>query len=265
VTLESLSSFTTALHRTAETGLFKSGQLPWAVSIFDLQVIADHCHIPAQFIHYLRRRLQLNKETKLNAHDELDWFGAYLANGLLFGPELADADEVSLGSFTDEFDAWYLFEAEERKRLTKKKEMAIAPFWIEMIHKMEKIAAPGWSEGALFLLDLSDDARKKAEIQARRSIKRVNGGKAKVSGHIATVGAGLWGFSLHFMNDVLDTRIAAVQSDVAVKVRRLFCLSTLSLLANARGNELISISVTVPSSLEPGVSLLVVNGTEDEE
>lgn len=250
VTLESLSSFTTTLHRTAETGLFEEGQLPWAISIFDLQVICEHCHIPGQLVHYLRRRLELNRKTKLNAHDELDWFGAYLANGLLFGAGFEDADMISLGSFTEGFDAWYMHQSGERKKRAQKPTMPIASFWINMAEGMEKTQSSGWSEGVLMILDLSDSARRELEVRARRCARRVNEGKMKMSGQIATFGGGLFSISLHYISTDSAEKLEMVRAHVAGKAGSLFCLSNLSLICDARTGRLLACDVTVPAKIE---------------
>ena len=88
VTIEPLDVFLTTVQGLRELGLFADDELPWAVQILDLHVISELVEFPSQLIHYLKRRLRLNEVGRIVAHDELDWFGHYLSEGLYFEDHL---------------------------------------------------------------------------------------------------------------------------------------------------------------------------------
>lgn len=87
VTLESLDVFLMRLTQLRKMGIIGEGDLPWAVSLADLEVIADHIEWGPQLIHYLRNRLPLNRED-IVAAEKLDFFATYLVDGLAVATEL---------------------------------------------------------------------------------------------------------------------------------------------------------------------------------
>jgi hypothetical protein len=114
VTLDALDTFTTMLHRLVDLGVVGDSDLPWAVSVLDLIVIADAVEFSAQFVQFLRRRARLNELKMVAAHDELDWFAHYLAEGLYFEHLAAPAQtsdrptHYNIFGYGDVLDAHYL-------------------------------------------------------------------------------------------------------------------------------------------------------------
>ena len=160
VTLDHMDAFTTALHRTAETGLFPDNSLPWAVGIRDFMVIADMFEVPSQFIHYVVCRKRLNEIGRIYAHDELDWLGHYFVSGLYF-EELASKknDTMRLLTFTTQFDDYYLYKLGIRKTTAPKPGWKLPTTVHRIIQELEATAAPGHSEAVCILLDMSSEAR----------------------------------------------------------------------------------------------------------
>jgi hypothetical protein len=114
VSLESLDVFEMHLAELRELGILRPGDLPWAVSLLDLEVFAELIEWGPQLIHYLRRRLPLNGMDTL-LMEELDLLGAYLANGLRLPPEAAQGAPIRMTTFTEGMDDYYHFRHGLRK------------------------------------------------------------------------------------------------------------------------------------------------------
>ena len=71
ITLDALDAFVTSLYQLEDLGIFTESDLPWTVSLLDLEVIADLSEFGSQFVHYLLRRYRLNQIKRVYAHDEL--------------------------------------------------------------------------------------------------------------------------------------------------------------------------------------------------
>ncbi|MCA9095080.1 MAG: hypothetical protein KDA68_16455 [Planctomycetaceae bacterium] len=110
VTLDHMDPLNTMLFQTAQLGGFPDSNLPWVVSLRDLFVIAEMIEFPTQFLHYLVRRRRLNELGFIHAHDELDWFGHFLQEGLYFEEWVGkDVSRLNLLTYTTQFDEWYAF------------------------------------------------------------------------------------------------------------------------------------------------------------
>ena len=118
VTLDALDAFVTNISQYPEFGFFEEHDFPWAVSLTDLRVISELVEFPSQFIHYLTRRLRINELGRVQAFDELDWFGTYLQDGLYFEDMLEEEDApdmIFLQPATTDFDDYYFYITGERK------------------------------------------------------------------------------------------------------------------------------------------------------
>jgi hypothetical protein len=69
------------LHRLGAVGA--NEPTPWVVSLVDLIVICDFLE-DGQMAQYLLRRQRLERDGRVTAHDELDWLGNYIREGLHF-------------------------------------------------------------------------------------------------------------------------------------------------------------------------------------
>jgi hypothetical protein len=160
LTLENLDVFTKELYQLKELGIFGASELPWAVSIDDLRIIAETIKVPAQFIHYLKWRLHLNHEIKIVAQSELDWLGYYLAERpqLLTVPE--GYDNVMLQTYTTEFDDFYLYEQGERTVAAPRPSQFCPAELMNVLMSIEATARDGSAAVSEALLDLSFEERK---------------------------------------------------------------------------------------------------------
>ena len=105
---EAWSQVAANLVRLAPLGLFADGEYPWALSLNDLRVVADHLELPSQLFDYLRRRNEVQRDARFRLHDEWDMLGAYL-NGVLdaVDPRFEGLNFVMFDGFDDDIQDYY--------------------------------------------------------------------------------------------------------------------------------------------------------------
>ena len=162
VSLESLDIFNATLHEVAKTEVMASGELPWAVSLDILRVISEMNEFSSQFIHYLIRRLRLNEYKKFHAHDELDWYGLYLKDGMYYeeDEEVREAGWVNVQSHTDQFDAFYAHQIGVRKKKVTKPRQQMPHLFRQILADLDTLSTRSYSEAVLALLEWDDEGRK---------------------------------------------------------------------------------------------------------
>jgi hypothetical protein len=108
-----LAGLATRLSMFKDLGLFKGDEYPFSISIADLDTITDLSGSPDVFLHYVERRLAVQRELPEILADELDFFGAYLQTRLqparLWGREDVKPDLIQLDGFSSQFDDWYSY------------------------------------------------------------------------------------------------------------------------------------------------------------
>lgn len=87
VSLDDLTAVATATAELVRAGLLDYDNIPWTVSIHDLELIVELIERPAQFLLYLRRRLEPNATVMFFAPDELDLFLFFFESGLWVEPD----------------------------------------------------------------------------------------------------------------------------------------------------------------------------------
>jgi hypothetical protein len=177
VSLEPLDSFVATLHQVKDLGIFAEGDLPWAVHLLDLRVVCELIEFPSQFVHYLQRRLRLNELKEVVAHDELDWLGNYLRQGLYFDKFLVDKkpDRLSVGSHTTEIDSYYMYLAGGRKTPASKPRQPMPDGFRHLLEELEENNGEGYVAVAMSLLELGGRERKllaKHMVRCREQSKR---------------------------------------------------------------------------------------------
>lgn len=126
--LDDMPGIATATTKLVGAGLLPPGNIPWTVSLNDLDLIAQLVDRPAEFLLYVRRRTEPKATEMFMAVDELDLFLLFFRMGLYVepDPEVAAHDMPWLGkprtadvrryreqapglvtSHTDDLDAWY--------------------------------------------------------------------------------------------------------------------------------------------------------------
>lgn len=162
VTLEDLTVWATHAHALREIAVLPNDRhVPWVLSLTDLMVIADILE-GAQFIHYLVRRQRLERDGRIQAHDELDWLGHYLSEGLFFDQYFEGDDPPSafrLLSYTEPIDSWYFGRAGLRTVDTPKPSQEVSAELDRLIRRLERERPEHWVVAGLALLDGDEESR----------------------------------------------------------------------------------------------------------
>lgn len=87
VSLDDLSGVATATGDLIDAGILGEDDIPWTVSLHDLQLIGDLVETPAEFLLYLRRRRDAETVRFYMAPDELDFFLYFFNTGLYVPPD----------------------------------------------------------------------------------------------------------------------------------------------------------------------------------
>lgn len=183
VTLEPLDAFVTNMYELEELGVLGQGHaqdlgfsstdkiegsrhcdLPWSVSIYDLEIFHDIIEYPSELVHYLDRRLLLNKTKKrVRAHSELDFFGRYLVGGLDFRAEFEanPVDQIELHTHTTLFDDYYLYKYGGRQTPAAKPAQPLPGPLSSIIVELERRQPSGYLRFTDILYDISHDMRPK--------------------------------------------------------------------------------------------------------
>lgn len=189
VSLDDLSSVTTATAELIRAGLLTRENIPWTVSLHDLELIAELVERPAQFLLYLRRRRNPDVTNLFMAPDELDLFLYFFEAGLWVEP---DPDEVRsvfpflpepttaerrrhreqrpgfISSRTDALDRWfYETRAEGSGGTAPKPQMVPSPLG-ELVDELEDRQVEGWLSIGATLLEGSTSAQHKLANDARK-------------------------------------------------------------------------------------------------
>jgi hypothetical protein len=164
VCLDEVTVWATESRRLQDAGHLPSDRLPiWVVSLSDLMAVTDLLQ-GAQLVHYLLRRRRLELDGRISAHDELDWVGNYILQGLYFD-DIASGNEqydsIFLSSFTDEIDAWYNSELGILSKSVQKPSQAIPVALERLIGKLSRQRPKHWIVASVGLLDGSGEFRNK--------------------------------------------------------------------------------------------------------
>lgn len=162
VTLDHLDSFVTNVYQLKELGIFQEDEYPWAVSLTDLRVISEILENSSQFVHFIKRRLHLNELGWVQAHDELDWLGHYLLEGLFFD-EIKEQGEgpfvFNLLSYSWIFDDYYFFITGQRNSPVEKPSQKMPPLMQVVLRELEVQHQEGYLDAACALMDMSGQNR----------------------------------------------------------------------------------------------------------
>ena len=117
VCLDDVTVWSTEAHELRDIGaLPRDRDIPWVLSLTDLMAVVDLLE-GSQLVQYLVRRQRISATARVSAHDELDWVGYYISEGLFFDQffEGDDPPDVfRLASYTEPTDAWYFTRAGAR-------------------------------------------------------------------------------------------------------------------------------------------------------
>ncbi|MFJ4908831.1 preprotein translocase subunit SecA [Streptomyces sp. NPDC093249] len=173
VSLDDISTVLTATAELVRAGLLDLGNIPWTVSLHDLEIITELVDRPAEFLLYLRRRRIPDVTVMFSAADELDLFLHFFEAGLWVEPDPAQVrasfpfmpepttgqlrryrsqQPVLLSSRTDALDRW--FHGKQRAGTAPaepKPKMAQCPI-VPLVDELHSRNVTGWlSIGATLL------------------------------------------------------------------------------------------------------------------
>jgi SEC-C motif len=164
ITLHHFAGLTTQLALLKNIGLFKSSAYPWSVSLGDLDIITRFAGTPDVFLHYIQRRLDLQRSEKNIMADELDLFGTYLDSRLhpsqFWDSTTEDGKHPTLfviSGGSERFDEWHEAELGRREKYPDIK-LDFPPRLTEVLRelRLRQDDASRWI--AFALLDLSPGA-----------------------------------------------------------------------------------------------------------
>jgi hypothetical protein len=101
-------------------GLFTDREYPLSICIADLDTISQFCEGPDVFLHYIEKRLEVQRESVEIVADELDLFGAYLDTRLqaerLWERDGEPVNGIFLSGLQEQFDQWFSYKRGERDK-----------------------------------------------------------------------------------------------------------------------------------------------------
>jgi hypothetical protein len=162
VCLDDVTVWATEAHKLRRVGaLPETPHVPWVLSLTDLMAVSDLLQ-GAELAHYLMRRQRMERDGRVEAHDELDWVGHYLKEGLFFDHYFEGDDppgRFRLLSYTEPIDAWYFTRAGVRTIEAPRPSQSIPPLLRALIRRLEKERPEHWLIAACALLDGNQESR----------------------------------------------------------------------------------------------------------
>lgn len=182
ITLDSYQNFTTRLSNTNSIlKVFEPNKYPWSISLSNLGTITEIISSPTQFLHYVYRRLTIEKTNFHLYADEIDLLGLYLSRGLYFEDREFDKyNGVSFSGFSEEIDK-FIFEKHEASLDPIKPHQISPDGFDDYISAVIKLNTPYRTDCAMRLLDLSYKGRDSFVKYAESLKGKVKSGKSPES------------------------------------------------------------------------------------
>ncbi|MET9462931.1 preprotein translocase subunit SecA [Streptomyces canus] len=179
VSLDDLSTVLTATAELVRAGILSVDNIPWTVSLHDLELITELVARPAEFLLYLRRRRTPDVTVMFSAADELDLFLYFFEAGLWVEPDPAQVRAafpflpepstselrryraqrpVILTSRTDALDQWFHTSRHSDANVPSapKPTMTASPV-APLIDELQKRNVTGWLSIGATLLSADSD------------------------------------------------------------------------------------------------------------
>lgn len=162
VCLDDVTVWATEAHDLKKLGALPYDRhVPWVLSLTDLMAIVDLLE-GAQLVHYLLRRQRIERDGRITAHDELDWVGHYISEGLFFDRYFDREDPPHLFrllSYTEPIDAWYFTRDGVRTIEAPKPAQEIPANLDQLIQRLERERPRDWMLAVVALLDGDQESR----------------------------------------------------------------------------------------------------------
>ena len=160
VTLDVLDIFTADMYQMLEIGVVTTHDLPWSVALTDLRAISDIIARPFEFTHFMRWRLsRLDDASVSGGRDELNWLGVYLKDGPRLPTVPPDQDFLTFTSYTDDFDAYFLYKEGARTTPAPRPAQPLPPPMDRLCDALVASGQQGFTEAGECLLDLRFNER----------------------------------------------------------------------------------------------------------
>jgi hypothetical protein len=178
VTLMPFLTFATRFENVEEAlGLFPDREYPYSTALGDLDIITQLLNSPATFLHYVNRRLALEKTPFAVDADEIDLLGFYLSQGMYF--EVADFAETTnlyLNGFSDEIDE-YVHRKYDAHEDVQTPTAPVPAGFSELIAGIESLSNMYRTDVAIALLDMGGAGRQKVVelLEKTKAATRLDG------------------------------------------------------------------------------------------
>jgi hypothetical protein len=187
VTLMPFLTFATRFENIEDAlGLFPEREYPFSTALGDLDIITQLLRSPAAFLHYVSRRLALEKTPFAVDADEIDLLGFYLSQGMYFDvSDFAETTNLYLNGFSDEIDE-YVYRKYDEGEDVQPPAAPISAEFSKLIAGIESLSNMYRTDVALALLDMGGAGRQKVVelIEKTKSATQLDG-----KGHSVSMGA----------------------------------------------------------------------------
>jgi hypothetical protein len=162
VTLMPFLTFATRFENIEEAlGLFPEREYPFSTALGDLDIITQLLNSPAAFLHYVNRRLALEKTPFGVDADEIDLLGFYLSQGMYFDvADFAETTNLYLNGFSDAIDE-YVYRKYDAHEDVKPPTAPVPAGFSELIAGIESLSNMYRTDVAVALLDIGGLGRQK--------------------------------------------------------------------------------------------------------
>lgn len=198
--LEPIGNVTPLIRTTNELGFFKQDIFPWIISIYDLQVIADHLELPVLLPHYIKRRREFLSRKIMHIFEEIDLLSYYLFNRLYIERMFREAEEenanmVYLDNETDAINNYYMHKFRRKNPDPPKLTLKLPDLFKKILVSVEKSRFSHRQDIMMGILDLSPPALEKFKNYIEK-IKRMFLKDGKI--HDCSILTELWGKKIGF-------------------------------------------------------------------
>lgn len=161
VTFYGFQNITTRLANYDDSlNLSIDNQFPWAISLFDLEILCEILDKPWLFIHYAQRRIQLEKTLFNIDADEIDMLGVYLSQGMYFeDDDFKDISTASFSGFSNSIDEYYFRKFEELKT-PKKPAIYLSKYESKFLETINGLDSPYKTDCIMSFLDMAGESRR---------------------------------------------------------------------------------------------------------
>jgi hypothetical protein len=183
ITLTPFQNLTTRFANYPTLNLVPNGVPLWSLSLGSLDVLTQVLSSPARFLHYLDRRMQIEKTTFAVFGDEMDLLGHYLLRGLTFSDqESHELNALGIAGLSEDVDR-FIYERFEAGLSPPVPKSPMPPDFERFVDCVESIGGDYATDCAMALLDLSYRGRRDfiESVERAKSTATIEGGRSIVS------------------------------------------------------------------------------------